>query len=56
MRPLLPSNMNRSDTLLRLHSKIILQAPLQVQITIKSLTKNSVILDISGWKGFNTEN
>lgn len=38
-------NMNRSDILLRLHCKIFLQGPLQVQIIGKSLTKTSVTLD-----------
>lgn len=58
MRSFLPSNIKRSDILLRLHCKIFLQGPLQVQITVKSLAKKkkSVTLDISGWKGFNTEN
>ena len=34
-----------SDILLRLHCKILLQGPLQVQIIGKSLTKTSVTLD-----------
>lgn len=59
MMRLLYSNMNRPDILLRSHCKIFSQGPLQIEIIVKkkkSNRKTSVTLDISGWRGFNTQN